>query len=88
MGANSNVENVMQNVNTDDTTEQANADEPGAAAPEVAAAEEGPYDPGDHLVDDVKAYVTEHPDQRDEVLAAEEAGKNRVTLVEWLVNLP
>jgi hypothetical protein len=47
--------------------------------------EEGEFDPGDYTIDEVKAYVGENPDQIEEVLAAEEAGKNRVTLVDWLV---
>lgn len=42
------------------------------------------YDPGEHTVDEVKEYVGDNPDQTDEVLAAEQAGKNRSTLVEWL----
>src|SRR5262245_35538463 len=42
------------------------------------------YDPGEHTVDEVKEYVTANPDQADEVLAAEQAGQNRVTLVSWL----
>ena len=40
--------------------------------------------PGEHTVDEVKAYVDEHPDERQAVLDAEAAGKNRVTLVDWL----
>jgi len=46
--------------------------------------EEGPYDPADHNVDDVLAYADEHPDEVDEIIAAEEAGKNRITLLEKL----
>jgi exonuclease VII small subunit len=42
------------------------------------------YDPGEHTVDEVKEYVGDNPEQTDEVLAAEQAGKNRSTLVEWL----
>jgi hypothetical protein len=41
----------------------------------------GGYDPGEHTVDDVLDYVDKHPDEADAVLAAEEAGKNRTTLV-------
>lgn len=44
------------------------------------------FDPSAHTVDAVKAYVTEHPDYVTEILEAEEAGKARVTLVEWLDN--
>jgi hypothetical protein len=39
------------------------------------------FDPADHTVDEVLAYVDKHPDKADAVLAAEEAGKNRSTLV-------
>jgi hypothetical protein len=42
------------------------------------------FDPGAHTVADVEAYVDENPDELDAVLAAEKAGKNRVTLVEAL----
>lgn len=37
----------------------------------------GGYDPGQHSVDDVNAYLKEHPDQAEQVLAAERAGKAR-----------
>jgi hypothetical protein len=42
------------------------------------------FDPGDHSIADVKAYIEANPDELDDVLAAEEAGKGRVTLIEWL----
>jgi hypothetical protein len=42
------------------------------------------FDPADHTIDEVKAFVTDWPDSRDDVLEAEEGGKNRVTLVDWL----
>ena len=42
------------------------------------------YDPSEHTVEEVKSYVTDHPKERANVLAAEEDGKARVTLVEWL----
>jgi len=56
------------------------ADE-GEPPPEV-----GPsgFDPGEHTVDDVKAYIDANPDQAQTVLDAEVAGKNRTTLVDWL----
>ena len=41
----------------------------------------GTFDPGDHTVADVEAYLAEHPDERDAVLDAERAGKARVSLV-------
>ena len=39
------------------------------------------FDPGEHTVADVEAYISKHPDQRDAVLAAEKSGKARATLV-------
>jgi hypothetical protein len=49
--------------------------------PQVASEE---YDPGEYTVDEVKAYVEENPDQAQQVLMAEQAGKARVTLIDWL----
>lgn len=43
------------------------------------------YDPADHKVDDVKTHVTDNPEQAEAILAAERDGKDRPTLVEWLV---
>lgn len=43
-----------------------------------------PYDPGSHTTAEVLAYVDAHPDEADAVLAAEQAGKNRSTLVNQL----
>jgi len=42
------------------------------------------FDPGEHTVDEVKAWVEANPDYATDVSEAEAAGKNRVTLVEWL----
>ena len=39
------------------------------------------FDPGDHTVAEVEAYLDEHPDEIDRVLEAERAGKNRTTLL-------
>jgi hypothetical protein len=40
----------------------------------------GDFDPAEHTVAEVEAYLAEHPDQSDAVLAAEAQGKNRATL--------
>ena len=48
--------------------------------------DEEAFDPGDYTIDDVKAHVEQNPGERDAVLAAEVAGKNRVTLVDWLTD--
>lgn len=42
------------------------------------------YDPADYTVEDVKAYVEDHPDEAAAVLDAERAGSDRSTLVSWL----
>lgn len=52
------------------------------AEPTPAAA----YDPGAFTVAEVQAYVTAHPDERAAILAAESAGKNRVSLIEWFAS--
>jgi hypothetical protein len=52
--------------------------------PEGDDDEEDVFDPGAHTVAEVEAYVDDNPDEVDAVLAAEKAGKNRVTLVEAL----
>lgn len=57
----------------------------GEAPPVLPEGEE--FDPADHTVDEVLAYIDEHPDELDDVLAAEEDGKNRVTLVDKLTTL-
>jgi len=45
---------------------------------------EGGYDPGAYTVDEVKAYVAEHPDELDATYSAEQSGKARTTLLDWL----
>jgi hypothetical protein len=42
------------------------------------------YDPGAYTVDEVEAYVAEHPDEAAAVLAAERGHRGRVTLIDWL----
>jgi hypothetical protein len=42
------------------------------------------YDPSKYTVEQVIAYADAHPDEADDILAAEQAGKNRTTLVEAL----
>lgn len=45
------------------------------------------YSPADHTVDEVLAYAVDNPDEVDAIVAAEETGKNRVTLLEALAKL-
>jgi len=54
------------------------------SAPSVLAEQGGAYNPGDHTVDEVKGYVIEHADELDAIYAAEQAGKARSTLLDWL----
>lgn len=42
------------------------------------------FDPAEHTVPEVKEFVEQHPDVREEVLQAEQEGKGRVTLIEAL----
>lgn len=53
---------------------------PSPAAGEVPPEETG-YDPGEHTVDEVVTYAEAHPDDVGDLLAAEEMGKNRSTLI-------
>lgn len=59
-------------------------DAPEAVAAAGETAETGEFDPGDHTVAEVLAHVDANPDDLDRVLADEEAGKARVTLLEQL----
>jgi hypothetical protein len=58
----------------------------GRAAPVVDAptSEPAAYDPGEFTVADVQTYVDGHADELDAILAAERAGKDRTTLIDWL----
>jgi hypothetical protein len=49
---------------------------------EETQAESEAYDPSDHTVAEVQAYLAEHPDETDAVLDLERAGKARVTLLD------
>lgn len=44
----------------------------------LAGAQE--FDPSQHTVDEVKAFLADHPESADAVLAAEAAGKNRSSI--------
>ena len=60
------------------------ADEP---EPDVEYADEEGYDPGDHTVTEVIGYVEDNPQDLEEVIAAEQAGKARVTLLTHLESM-
>jgi len=47
----------------------------------VVVDDQPPFDPAEHTVDQVLAFIDEHPDQSAAVLASEAAGKNRTSLV-------
>jgi hypothetical protein len=57
-------------------------EEPEEEETEVGAG----FDPAAHTIPEVEEYVNENPDQADAILALEQAGKDRVTLVSWLEN--
>jgi hypothetical protein len=61
-------------------------DLPNNSVPETEAepVSDEAYDPAEHTVDEVLAYAEEHPDEVDDIAAAEEAGKNRTTLLDKL----
>jgi hypothetical protein len=40
------------------------------------------FDPADHTVAEVWDYIDAHPDERDAVIAAEHAGKDRAGIVD------
>lgn len=52
-----------------------------AEAEAAEPVEDGGYDPADHTVTEVQAYLAENPDQSGYVLDRERGGKARVTLI-------
>ena len=54
------------------------------AAPPSSPKGDGGFDPGDHTVDEVKTHVEANPDQTAAVTKAEESGKARSSLLDWL----
>lgn len=61
------------------------------AAVEAGGEDEGSnvsdYDPADHTVEEVKAYIGEHPEQADAILELELNGKARSGLLSFIENL-
>ena len=53
-------------------------------APTAQAGQGTGFNPAEHTVAQVQAYVDANPSQRQAVLDAERAGKNRTTLVDSL----
>jgi hypothetical protein len=70
-------------VNLDVLTHPETTPEPEATeeTPEEAP-EEDQFDPGDHTVAEVQAYLAEHPEDRERVLQAEAAGRGRKGILE------
>lgn len=52
-----------------------------AMVEDAVAVDSDTFDPGDHKVDDVLAFVEANPDQRDRIFDAEQAGKGRTSLL-------
>jgi PKD repeat protein len=75
---------------TDDQPNNSVPEEPDADEPVEEDGEEiteeipVTYDPADYTVDEVLAYAADHPDEIDDIRVAEEAGKNRSTLLDKL----
>ncbi|MDF2732992.1 MAG: hypothetical protein K0S92_1626, partial [Desertimonas sp.] len=46
--------------------------------------EDDVYDPGAYTVDEVLAYANDHPDQVEDIIRAEESGKQRVGILDKL----
>lgn len=42
------------------------------------------YNPGDHTIREIKGYVEEHPEELESIIAQEENGQGRTTLLTWL----
>jgi hypothetical protein len=55
-----------------------------SAGDQATASETTAYDPGAHTVARVLEYAAAHPDERNQIVAAEKAGKNRTTLLNQL----
>jgi hypothetical protein len=64
--------------------EDAAAPVPMQAAEDAETEEVEEFDPNDYTIDEVLAYVDDNPDELDAVIAAEKAGKSRVTLLSQL----
>jgi hypothetical protein len=61
--------------------------EPDMSKPALKPEEEVGYDPAAHTVDEVIEYAEEHPDQVPDIYAAEQAGKQRSTLLSHLEHM-
>lgn len=57
-------------------------------APSVLEVDASTFNPTDWNIEQVKEFLGAHPGMRDDVIAAEEDGQNRVTLLEWLYAQP
>lgn len=68
-------------VDQPDPAEETPDEEPAADEP---PAEDAGYDPADHTVAEVQDHVDANPDEAQGILAAEQANRNRSTLVSWL----
>ena len=53
----------------------------GVTVEQQTAPQPGEFDPSEHTVDEVNAYLEAHPDDSDRVLTLEEAGKARVGIL-------
>lgn len=66
------------------TVVEDSADPPVKADSLDEVAVEDEFDPADHTIDEVKAYVNDNPDELQRVYDLEHDGKARSTLLDWL----
>lgn len=59
-------------------------DQDGSGAEAEVELTDEVFDPEMHTVEEVKAFVTEHPELRTAVLAVEQDGRRRKSLIDWL----
>jgi hypothetical protein len=69
---------------SDDTVLEPNPETPPVVEPEVTAeaVRTDTYDPSYHTVTEVMEYISSHPDEREDIIERERAGKNRKGIVE------
>ena len=72
--------NVLTHPETTPEPTQESTDESGAG--EGAEGDPSEFNPDDHTVSEVKAYLAKHPEDEERVLAAEERGRGRKGLLE------
>lgn len=78
-------EEQEQEDSAEDVGEAESESEPAENEDKDEASDEESFDPGRHTVEDVLAYVNEHPEERADIRAAEENGRARKSLLASLL---